>query len=491
MSTDDQQYLSDDELWAMLAESQGLERVDVLFELAERASARGDEPQAITLVGEAEATANAADDAFAEARAVSQQGVLLFRAAEYAESAGRYQRAAGLFASVAKDGWASSAHWGRADALRAMGDFEGWLAASLDARASAESEGDLALFGNASLMQARALYYLDREDESLQACQEARDAFRQVRLPGKVGEVDDFAITVLLYVGGTDSALDLARGCVVLARESSSDHDDAYARRRLSEVHQERGETGDALTQAEFARELYRERGDLLGVARCERLRARALTDAGRDPEALVAFVDARVLFDAHGMDYDALGCDVWRSVVLHNSGDYAGAARVNRRLIDEFGMFDNATTDRRWSAVRLLDNLHEAGRFDECVTSTQENQQLWGETPPSESPSYRSFLGLAAAALEVTDRPEDAAELADQVIASTPASQATRSTALCYEVRGRARLEAGEPGGSQDLAHAIAVHLAKGDERRARELSAHFLPEDAEPTAKVTGGKP
>ena len=491
MSTDDQQYLSDDELWAMLTESQGSERVDVLFELAERASARGDESRAMTLVGEAEATANAADDPVAEARAVFQQGVLLYRAAEYADSADRYQRSAGLFASVAKDGWASSAHWGRADALRMKGDYQGWLAASLDARASAESEGDLVLFGNASLMQARALYYLDREEESLQACQDARDAYRQVGLPGKVGQVDDFAITVLLYLGGTDRALDLARGCVVLARESSSDEDDAYARRRLAEVHQERGEIGDALTQAELARELYRERGDLLGVARCEQLRGRALTDAGRDREALEAFVDARVLFDAHGMDYDALRCDVWRSVVLHNNGDYVGAARVNRRLIDEFSMFDSAATDRRWSAVRLLDNLHEAGRFDECVTSTQELQELWGETLPSESPSYRSFLGLAAAALEVTDQPEAAAELAEQVIASTPASQANRSTALCYEIRGRARLVAGEPGGSQDLAHAIAVHLAKGDERRARELSAHFLPEDAGPAAKETGGQP
>lgn len=58
--------------------------------------------------------------------------------------------------------------------------------------------------------------------------------------------------------------------------------------------------------------------------------------------------------------------------------------------------------------------------------------------------------------------------------------------------MRGRARLRRDEPGGSQDLAHAIALHLATGDVHdRARSLSEHFLPRSVPKAPKQADSVP
>ncbi len=79
--------------------------------------------------------------------------------------------------------------------------------------------------------------------------------------------------------------------------------------------------------------------------------------------------------------------------------------------------------------------------------------------------------------ALEQTGQVGRATEIASQVIAQTPAREASLGTAYCYEVRGRSRLNSDEPGASQDFSHAIALHLVQGNADRARELSQYFLP--------------
>jgi hypothetical protein len=197
--------------------------------------------------------------------------------------------------------------------------------------------------------------------------------------------------------------------------------------------------------------------------------------------DAVEAFRAARVLLDAHGKDYEALKCDVWRAVALHSLGEYEHAARLNARLANDFRLFDfaGAEEDARWSAVRLQDNLFESERFDACVADGEAYQGLWGDRPDVRSRSYREFLGLRAAALEETGHVDQAAWLASRVIKATKADEATRSTALCYEIRGRTQLAADAEAGSQDLAHAISLHLAIGDTHRARDLSEHFLPHD------------
>jgi len=112
-------------------------------------------------------------------------------------------------------------------------------------------------------LEARALYMLDRDEEAVASCTAGRNHFRAAGLPERVIEADDFAVTVHLYLGNLDEALELARGCLVLARTASSGQGEPQARLRLAEVLWRRGDSEQALEHAELAMAVCRERNDL------------------------------------------------------------------------------------------------------------------------------------------------------------------------------------------------------------------------------------
>lgn len=62
--------------------------------------------------------------------------------------------------------------------------------------------------------------------------------------------------------------MDLATSCHILAKTSSTTDDDAYAMRRLAEVHIQRGDHDEALDMLEQARARYREDDRTFGIAR-------------------------------------------------------------------------------------------------------------------------------------------------------------------------------------------------------------------------------
>ena len=476
---DEPAKLSEDELWGMLAHTQGRDRADILIELAERAHERRDLDRALTLCGEAEATADDIGDQVLVARTQVLQASCSFGLGDYVHAAARYGAAAAGYADAGMAVGAASALVGQADSLRMSGDFAGELEAAMSSRTLAEAEDEPELAGSACHQQANALYFLDRERAALTACRDGRDHFRRAGRPDRVAAIDDFALTVRLYLGDLDEALELARGCVVLARTSSSERDDSYALRRLAETQLQRAEYEEALRGAEQARSLFRAADDLIGVALCDRLRADALVSLGREGESIDALVDARVIFDATGLDFEALQCDVRRALILRDFAEFTQAARINERLIEQFAALGDAHDEVRWSIVRLLDNLVEAEAFDECLKAAATHRAAWADVNLAESRSLRGYLALRATALAATGETAEASAIADEVIASTPSREAGRSTALAYEVRARDRLAADDAAGAQDLAHAIALHLAKGDIRRARELSQYFLPVD------------
>ncbi|MEI2643187.1 MAG: hypothetical protein V9G10_12910 [Candidatus Nanopelagicales bacterium] len=476
---DDQQQLPDEDLWAQLGEVTGRERIDVLYELGDRASQRQDFPSATSLWQEMETTANEVGDAQAAAEAVRLQGVAAFYSGEYEDAIALYRKAARAHEEAGRLRDAAAALWCLADTFRATGDFEGQLQAAADSRAMAESEEAPTMAGDACLMQARALYMLNREQEALTACAAGREHYRSAPRPEKVAQIDDFALSVHLYLGNLDEALELARGCLVLARMSSSEADDSYARLRLAEVFHRRGSLEEAMGHAEIAMQEFRTRDDLLGVAKCEELRGQALDDNGESEKALEAFTDGRVLFDAMGCDYDALRCETRRAILMHNMGDYDLAAQANRRLIRAFSGGEGQQVELHWSVVRLLDNFHEDGQHDECLKAAVEHLDKWPEGVTAADPAYREFLGLYALALEREGQIEQATAISNHVIAQTPAREASLGTAYCYEVRGRSQLESDEGAASQDFSHAIALHLARNRVDRAKELSAYFLPVD------------
>lgn len=471
--------MTDDQLWSLLAERSGRDRIDVLWELGRRATDRRDMGRAMALLEEAEAAAAELPDQLLVVRAQHRQGVIAFTGGDPEEAAQRYARAADGFVAVGSTTDAAYALWGLADSLRVVGDHAGCLDAASQCRSLAEADDEIVLAGDACYQQARALYLLDREPEALVACTDGRDRYRSAGLADKVRQIDDFAVTVHLYLGQLDDALELAQGCLVLAGGSADDGDDPYQRLRLAEVHQQRGESSLALTHAERAKAQFRAMDDLQGVARCERLRADALYDLDQDQEAIDAYMEARVLFDATGRDTEALACDSRRAIVLHWIRDYESAARLNHRLVGQYSGVVDGLDDAQWSAVRLLDNLLRHEDFVGCMSMADEFRTLWPEDATAQTMTYREYLGFRAAALQELGHSEEAAGIASYVIRATPAREASASTALCYEIRGLARLGEDESAGAQDLAHAIALHLAKGNVSRARDLSRHFLPSD------------
>ena len=476
---DDIRQLPDEDLWSRLADADGRDRLEILFELGGRASRRGDGDRAMTLWQEAEAVAEEIDDHTMVAEALRLQGAAAFYSGNYELAIDLYGKAARGHEQVGQTREAAGALWCLADSYGAVGDSENQLKTASESRKLAEYEQDHSLAGDACQMQARALYLLNRDEEALAACVAARDFYRTAEKPAKVAEVDDFAITVNLYLDNLDEALQLARGCLVLARISSTEEDDAHARMRLANVFLQRGDIDDALEQAGIALLAYKSHDNFVGAATCEQLRGEAFLERAETSQALAAFADARVIFDATGRDHEALRCETRLAVALHYAGDCRAAARANRGLVDAYRQMEDQQSNAQWSVVRLLDNLHEAGEHHECLQAAEDLMDAWPAGSTAEDPSYREYLGLYAHALEQCGQSEQATAMASHVIANTPSREAGLSTAYCYQVRGTSRLLNDEAAASQDFSHAIALLLARGRVDRARELSTYFLPVD------------
>ena len=333
--------------------------------------------------------------------------------------------------------------------------------------------------GDACLIQANALYYLDREAESLIACAAGRDHFRSVGATARVARIDDFALTVRLYLDDLDGALELARNCHVLAVTSRSSGDDAYATRRLADVLLRREEWDAALERAEQARALYREADILIGVARSDVIRARVLRAKGELAAALEVFTEARVLFDSTGADDEATSCDASRAILLHSLQQYREASAVNRQVISSLaGAEEPFLTDLPWAVGRLADNLLAGGEAEAALAVVDQWKSLWEAGEDEGRVSLLRLLEVGSPALSALGRAEEAAQTAGAALDLTTEADVNVRTADLYDIRALWMLESGDARGRQELAHAIALRLAFGSSRRAAELSEYFLPD-------------
>lgn len=462
--------LTDEDLWTRVNEVSDRDRIEVLVELGDRAFRVGEFARARTLLEEAHNTAEEVGDRRWVAEILYGQGAAAFNAGDVGVAVGCYGQAAQVFCEIGMSREAVRALLCQADGHRELDHLEECLAVAREAGALAESGTDSTLAGEACHLQAAALQRLGRDQETLYACDAARMHFQQAGCPDRVVQINDMAITAHLRLGHLDAAQQVARDCLAVAR--LSEENTSRARYRVAEVLQRRGQHKAALDEAEVAQQEYRKADDLIGVAQCQWLRADALMGLGRHHEALEAFEQARVLFDATGQARAALCCQVDQAYAWQVLGNHGEAERINRRLVWAFAAADRESIDAQFSAVRLLANLTAQRRYDECCDTAEELMALWPEGSTATTPSYREFLGQWTWALEQTGRVEYAVAMATHVIKRTPSGVASPAAANSHEVRGRHRLAHQQPAAMQDLARASRAHLALGQVERASDLA-------------------
>lgn len=474
---------SESALWAALQDAVGGEKAHILMELAGRSQRDGELSAAASLFEQAQQEFAALGDDHGQAAALSDLGSVLHGAGSYPEAAEAHGASAELRVSMGDLSDAAWELWARADSLYFANDYESCLESADSALALAIGESQPNLAGEACLMKARALYYLDREDEALHTCEQAREHYRQCQKypTERVVILDDFALGVALYLGRLDDALRFARSAWALSNSTSDQRGVAHAAFRLATTHQRREEFRDAISLAADAAERYRAADDLRGLALCQKVEADALFELHEDLERCrTLYVNAKVLLENLGMVNEAFYCGEGISWLLNAAGRQAEAA-VNERQLLNMAMEPEIPMDAaRWSADRLAWFELMSGQPEAALTTTDQCLGLWDDAQ-SDDPSLRSILATRARALHDLGRQQEAADLAAEVLAATPPGRYTADTAYMSEYRAEALRLAQPMEYPYHLAQAVALHLAHGNVDRARQLSHYFIDDDKE----------
>lgn len=469
----DYTQLTDEDLWARVNDVSGVDRIDMLVELGDRAFQAGEFAAALTLLSEACSAVEQVDDRQWFAEILHGQGAAAFHAGQLDVAVDSYGQAAHVFHEIGMLRPAAHAFLCQADAHSSLGNFEQCLAAAREAGVLAEYGSDSALAGEACYLQAAALQRLGRDQEALGAYRACGQHFQQAGCPERVMQSNDLVAAALLRLGQVYDALEAAREGLTLVHRSKADA--SLAHFRLAEVLQSTGQHARAVEEAEAAQREYRKAGDLAGEAASHWLRAHALMDLRRYHDAQESLEQARMLFAASGKARQALFCQVDLAFAWQALGELGEAERIHRYLAGAFTELDPESADAQFSAVRLLDNLIAQRRYEECCIAAEDAMVLWPEGSTAATLSYREFLGRWTWALHKTGRVAYAVAMAAHVINRAPQDLDSPALANCYEVRGRYRVAQRQPGALQDLLRASSAHLTLGQPDRAGDLASHL----------------
>jgi tetratricopeptide (TPR) repeat protein len=121
-----------------------------------------------------------------------------------------------------------------------------------------------------------------------------------------------------------------------------------------------------------------------------------------------------------------------------------------------------------------LVDCLRQRGEFETALSLIQATD-LFGINSKHSGKNWH--YSLKARILYALSRHEEAMGVADTALSQTSDEDVNSQTAYLYEIKARVSLELNRPDKERHLAHAIALHLAFGETRLARELSEYFKP--------------
>jgi len=126
------------------------------------------------------------------------------------------------------------------------------------------------------------------------------------------------------------------------------------------------------------------------------------------------------------------------------------------------------------WAKLSLANQYLDTDRFPEALALIDSLNGI--EFVPADWNLIRKHT-LRARALNSMNRTSEALAEVEAALSLTTDENLDSGTAYLYEIRGTHLLEAGKKAGERDIAHAIAIHLASGEDNRARDLAKVFIP--------------
>lgn len=458
------------------------ERADQLMESASAAAERGNWATAAAMCGEAAECFARIDDVFGQGVALADRGGYLFRSGDFEESLRAYRQAGEC--AQAKNDMRLSARtlWGRADCLARL---DRWteVAEAAGRGLSIMREYEYSdLLGGTLMLSAWAKYWLDDEDGALQHAREARAAFRAEGNARGAFDADDLAVTVLLFQGRTDEALNTANRNLATARVLDGTGALAYAERRSGEALLASGLQSEALTSFKRARELHRTANRPGEAAVCDTWIGRAHRQKGNFKRAARQFAAAAAALDAVGWDSAREDAEHELALETYGLGRTAEAVALHRELLQPLAAGNRASVSWR-DQQALLHFVAGQVRQQDAAGALELLGAVEGLHPsrPSESERFTFAMQAARAWVDWHDgRRVQSVERALDLAGLPDASRIDLPAAWVLEVVGT--VHKGQLEGIACLARASAIYERLGEFDRATALNATVIAETVEP---------
>lgn len=198
----DYTQLTEEDLWARVNVVSGVERINVLAELGDRAFQVGEFGCALALFEEARSAVEEFDDRQWFAEVLYVQGASAFQCGELTLAVDSYGQAAQIFVEIGIQSAAVHALLCQADAHSAVGDLERCLTIAREAGVLAESANDRALAGEAALLEAHVLQRQGSDQEAVNAYSASSRHFQKAGCHERAMRVNDLVATLLVQLLG-------------------------------------------------------------------------------------------------------------------------------------------------------------------------------------------------------------------------------------------------------------------------------------------------
>lgn len=453
-----------EELWDLLIERSGLDRVEILVELSCRVE-DGDVGMALALAEEAvaESRAGLSDDHVTGA--LLHQGRLLHGQARFLEAATTYLEAAALSSHGTDAVRTGHSYLMAGDACALSDDSDGALAALATSEAAFLCEEEWLGAGHAAQRAGRVLSLAERGDEACEWFDRARGYFQRGGQPEQVLETDHLRANVLRELARYDEAIAVLTSCLAVSPTIRPQAHGSLEHFRLGRVYRSARRFTLAIEHLTRAHGHAVAHSNVHDVGQC--LRELAMCHFFMEPadadEALSLLVQARAHYDLTGCAECVIECDEDRAEWLAALGRFDEAASVNGRLTTAA-----SAEVAREARLRRADNLLRLHRFDEVVAELPDDDGA--ERPRGERVR---MCQLRASALYGLQRHDEAAACAEEGLDLVDDTTEARVRASLLEVRSDVRTG---HDALNDRAQAIAYYLAAGDVMTAERLSRAFV---------------